>query len=120
MMIYLIVFLLALLNSVMDVLKDKFSSSIFQNLDSNFWNPNISWKRKYRGLDPKMGRKYFDWLSGFADSFSDAWHIAKLLFILLLITGLSVEKSFSIYYPFIFLGIWGLTFKMFYSKILIK
>ena len=60
--------------SVKDTIKDHFYTSIFCNLNRSFWNPSISWTRKYaKGEETGKPRfwgstTYFVWIS-------DAWHL---------------------------------------------
>jgi uncharacterized membrane protein YbjE (DUF340 family) len=116
---YILIFIIALSSAVMDTLKDKFSVSIFKNLNPYFWNPAESWKNKYKNRDKTQGKKYPEYLSGLTDSFSDAWHIFKFLIVVCIIIGFSIEKDFNIYYTIIYWLEYGLVFKLFY-KILSK
>ena len=108
----------------MDILKDNFQNSIFKNFSQNFWNPNTSWRNKYIDGDKSKGRKYPSYLSGIFDTFSDGWHIAKFIMIIGICVGMSLQNSITleefVKNFLINLGIWGLTFKLFYSKLLIK
>ena len=119
-MIFILIFIIASSIASMDILKDNFNNSIFKDLDGYFWNPSISWKNKYLGGIKSNGRKYPNYLSGFTDTFSDAWHIFKLIVIICIIIGFSITKQFNIYYTIIYWLEYGLVFKLFYSKILIK
>lgn len=117
---YILIFIAAFSNAVMDVLQHKFSSSVFKNFNPKFWNPTISWTNKYRNGKKENGRKYPSFLSGVTDTFSDAWHIFKLIFILSIITGFCLENSFRLENIPILFAIWGVTFKAFYAVILIR
>ena len=110
----------AISNAVMDILKDKFQKSVFQNYNENFWNPSKSYLNKYIDRDDSKGRKYPSWLSGIMDSFSDVWHIAKLIMIICIIIGFCLTKTFSWQNLIYCWLIWGSTFWIFYNKIFIK
>ena len=68
----------ALCNSVMDALNFNFSKSIFNSkkLNANFWNPQISWRNKYKDNDPSKGDRFFLSSTLFV-GFTDAWHLFK-------------------------------------------
>ena len=104
-MTYLLIVLAAFFNAIMDALWTKFPTSIFKDLNPNFWNPNVSWKTM---------TNWFSWVR------FDAWHIAKFGMIGSILLAIMFNKSFDVY-DFILLPlIWGITFELFYSKLLIK
>lgn len=45
----------------------------------NWWNPNISWKNKYKNNDPTQGPKFFG-STTFLVWLTDAWHFSKCCF----------------------------------------
>lgn len=110
-MTYFLISLAAFFNGVMDTLDHSFDKSVFQNSNEEFWKKSVSYLNKYKDRVKENGRKYPKFLSGFTDTFSDAWHIAKFLLILCIVLGFSVEKNFCIYDPIIYLIIWGAVFK---------
>lgn len=65
-------------NGVMDALQFHYSKTGFLE-ESTFWNPEISWKNKYRGGDPSNGPAFF--LSTTVLVFlTDGWHLFKFLY----------------------------------------
>lgn len=70
-------FVAGLCNGVMDVLQFHFNSSIFKILPQKFWNPEISWKNKYKDCDPLKGRKKWFGLIPVPVVLTDAWHMYK-------------------------------------------
>ena len=100
----------------MDTLKDRFKDSIFSKLNEQFWNPAKSYLNKYIEGDKDKGRKCPSFISGFTDTFSDSWHIFK--FILILCIVLIASNSFIEFILYFLL--WGIIFKVFYTKLLIK
>ena len=68
----------AICNAAMDVLAFKFKSSIFKNLNHNWWNPAKSWKNKYKDKAVFKGPAF----PGSTTLFSfvtDAWHLFQFL-----------------------------------------
>jgi hypothetical protein len=116
----LLIIIASISNAIMDILKDNFNNSIFSKLNEGFWNPYFSWRNKYKNLDKSQGRIYPNYLSGLTDTFSDAWHIAKFIMIVCVIIGFSLDNSFSWESLIIKWVLWGIIFKLFYSKILIN
>ena len=101
------IFAAAFFNATMDTLQDHFSTSIFKNLNPNFWNPNVSWKV----------------ISNFLGIVRlDAWHLAKSCFL-----GSIVAFGYAVYfmnhsYPAwalapAFFAEWFIVFELFFSKI---
>lgn len=70
----------AICNSIMDTLTHHFGSSIFKDLNANFWNALLSGNNKYINGIPSLGRKYITVLGIkiiIPSFFSDAWHPFK-------------------------------------------
>ena len=70
--------LASICEAVMDTLQFHYISSIFKNFENNiFWDPEVSWRNKYKDGDPKKGPKFL-----FSDTLfvgiTDAWHLFKL------------------------------------------
>ncbi len=68
----------AICEAVMDVLQFHYMRSLFKDFKNNiFWDPEISWRNKYKDGDPKKGPKFL-----FSDTLfvglTDAWHLFKL------------------------------------------
>jgi hypothetical protein len=112
--------LAAICNAVMDICKDKYSTSIFKHGNPYFWDGTVSWKSKYVNYDVKQGRNNTPvW-------FTDAWHLFKSLMIVFLAIGLQLASQyFTPIYSYleavvIFGLVWNLTFNLFYNKLLRK
>jgi hypothetical protein len=104
----------------MDKLQFHFWRSKFAYLNHNFWNPEVSWKRKYSL--PK-------WVP---DSLSDGWHVLKTLAIIFL--AVSALTAYNYGPPVILKNIhpvvnflinmivygvvWNVVFNLFFNKIL--
>lgn len=75
----LLFFILAsICEAVMDTLQFHYMNSVFKNFKNNiFWDPEISWRNKYKKGDPSKGPKFL-----FSDTlfvgFTDAWHLFKM------------------------------------------
>lgn len=106
-MISLILIIIASIsNACMDTLKDHFSVSLFQNLNEEFWNPSVSWKKK-----TIMTYRF------------DAWHTFKSIAIILICFAMVFYTPITPYklLDVTILGIaWNLTFEGFYSKVFRK
>jgi len=71
--------LAGLSEAIMDTLQFHYSSSRFYHLKNKlFWNPEISWKNKYKNGDPTEGSK-FPFSTNLLVGLTDAWHLFKLL-----------------------------------------
>jgi len=66
-------------NSVMDKLAHHYSTSRFsQKKNQLWWDPDISWRNKYKDGDPDKGPKFFG-STTFLVFTTDAWHFYKWL-----------------------------------------
>ena len=76
--------ILVILSSVSKAIQDKlqfhYSSSVFPKLtkSENFWNPQFSWRNKYKNNDPKQGEKFYGSTTIFV-SLTDGWHLFGLI-----------------------------------------
>lgn len=87
----LLIFISGLSKAIQDKIQFHFYESKFRKL-GNFWNPEESWKRKYKDNDPKKG----EWFLGSSTifvSFTDAWHLFGLIRNFSLILALSVASN---------------------------
>lgn len=101
---YVIVFVAAILNAVMDRTENivAFNRSIFSHLDKRFWCKEISWQ---------YAMKIAGWKA-------DAWHIAKSVMVCLL---LSLAFFDVLWWEYLLLGLlWNVTFTFFYHKALYR
>ena len=96
----ILVILAGIFNSIMDTLQFHYSESIFKSdkFKLKFWYPNISWKNKYKDLNPDKGPKFFG-STTFLVAFTDAWHLFKLLFLFLLFFTIVTYHPIINYYP---------------------
>ena len=122
--------LAAVCNALMDVLSHHFEQSIFYRKNPYIWNPVHSWKNKYNGRDPKLGRRrFFYGLLVVHPAFTDAWHFAKSLMIVLItgcvVMGCAISSEPARWYElileFVLLGLlWNTTFTFFYDVVFRK
>lgn len=120
---FLLFILAGLSEAVMDTLQFHYSSSIFYELkNKNFWDPDESWKNKYKNGDPESGPK-FPLSTTLLVGLTDAWHFFKLLRTLFIFSGI-----FFIFLPcqttmvcLIYVAIsrilFGLSFTLGYNKL---
>ena len=76
--------------AVMDITQFHFDRSIFSNKDkylNEYWNPQDSWKNKWKNFDPKLGEKFKGSSTLFVFT-TDAWHFFKFVRTSLLFIGL--------------------------------
>jgi len=123
--------LAAICNAVMDTLTHHYPTSIFNDMNPKYWNPQISWKNKYLDGVKAFGPAFF-LSTGILVAFTDGWHLFKSIMIVLL--ALSVVT-----FPYtikiclfdnyclnaiawlIILGtVWNVTFSWMYNKVLKK
>ena len=88
----IIISLAGLAEAVMDIIQFHFSDSIFSNsivYKNNYWNPQDSWKNKWKGYDPQLGEKFKGSSTLFVFT-TDAWHFFKFIRTSLLFIGLGI------------------------------
>ena len=73
--------------AVMDTLQFHYYKSPFAKYNHQFWNPQLSWRNKYKKGDPSLGPKFPGSTTIFV-SLTDGWHLFKLLRNLFLFVGL--------------------------------
>lgn len=75
---FLFFILSGLSEGVMDTLQFHYSSSKIYFLKNKFfWDPEISWRNKYKNNDPMGGPKFL-FSTNLLVGFTDAWHLFKL------------------------------------------
>lgn len=127
---FILIFVAAACNAVMDKLDHHFSASIFdliKNKKIRLWfNSNQGWRNKYVDRNPKKGRVKWNILGIKINKpvqLTDAWHFFKMLMIFA-ICGMAAVYPVIIYMGIInwvILGlIWNITFRLFYSFFLTK
>lgn len=89
-MIWILLLIIGIIGGLSEAIKDtitfKFDNSVFKVLKADFWNPHLSWKRKY--VEGSKLRKWayktiLVWVS-------DAWHLTKVIETVSIFIGLSV------------------------------
>lgn len=112
----------AILNASMDVVSIKWGKSFFNkrlSKYSQFFNPQLSWKNKWKNGDPKQGEKFP--LSSTALVFlTDWWHLAKTSMILCFSLGIVLYSPiFGLIDFLLFFTLFGVIFELFYAYILV-
>lgn len=88
-----LVIISAQMDAVMDTLWHHYEKSIFSDLNRMFWDPQISWRNKYRELRVSEGRVKWSVLGirfNKPVQISDAWHIAKTVKIICLMLAVTL------------------------------
>ena len=102
--------------AIQDTIQFHFSTSVFAKL-GDYWNPQTSWKRKYKNCDPKQGETFLGSTTIFV-SLTDAWHLFGLIREFSLIGALSIATL----NPWLLLGyvLFVSVFHIFFTWILDK
>ena len=67
--------------AVMDVLRFYYGSSVFKSFkNANWWNPEISWKNKYKNCDQLQGERFPGSTTVFVFT-TDGWHFFQFIFL---------------------------------------
>lgn len=83
----LMFFLAGIAEAHMDTLQFHFYRSRFSSFNHSFWNPEISWKNKYKLNDPRYGAKFPGSTTIFV-FITDGWHLMKFFRNIFIFTGL--------------------------------
>ena len=127
-MILIILFFIiaAVAEAIMDTLQFHYYNSIFKLFKNElFWNPEISWKNKYKNGNPLDGEKFLFSKTLFV-GLTDGWHLFKLIrnfslfFAIFLIFNLTYSIWLSILFSAILRIIYGVVFTLFYSYLFEK
>ena len=129
----ILVILAAIANSIGDKIQFHWSTSIFSERGWDSWaNPQISWKRKWKWENEKLDHTRAEAFPGSSTifvSFTDLWHFVKsiqltTLFLACVLWSPVINPESWILgtlINFAFLRIiYGVTFELFYSRILAK
>lgn len=118
---FLIIALFAAAQASVEKLKFHYYKSVFVDLNPAFWDPSISWKRKYR--DKFWLFKKLPWLNDTVLVWiTDGYHILRLISILIFISGLIFVQIINfklIAIPLFFIA-YGAIFELFFSKLLVR
>ena len=109
-------------NSVMDVLKTRYNTSIFASWKHQTWlKPSLSWRNKWKNGDKSKGEKFFG-ASTFLVWLTDFWHLAKMLMLLGIAFAIVFYEPIVAWWIdwFILYCAFTVPFEIFYSKILVK
>jgi len=115
----LLMMIAGILNSCMDVLKTRYSTSIFRFWKNQNWiNPSLSWHNKWKP-DTKIGDLIMStvlvWLT-------DMWHFTKMLMLVCISFAIIFYTPIYSWWLDIIIFYFSFTaiFELFYSKVLIK
>ena len=91
-------------NATMDKLTFHYSGSVFEEFNSNFWNPKKSWVNKWK-LDengkPIVGKERFLGSSTIFVKFTDAWHAAQSLMLLCFFLAAVFYKRWKLWFDLV-------------------
>lgn len=121
----MITLLLILFAGIFNGLMDRISFHYYtipKSWNENYWNPQKSWKNKWKNGDHKQGEKFL-FSSTFLVASTDGWHALKMLMLLILTLSLTINieyqltKFWLLDYALIFIIVraaFGLGFKTIY------
>jgi hypothetical protein len=128
-------------NSIMDIVRDKYEVSVFNNPNFNrrYWDAKISWQNKWHGGNRGLGEKFLFSSSALVWT-TDAWHFFKSGMVSCLCLSIimyepiitleifengtysqNINTFISRFLDLLFLGAtWNTTFRIFYHHIFLK
>lgn len=117
--ISILLFISATAKAVMDKISFHYSLSIFPKLTKaeNFWNPQFSYRNKWKNGDIKQGEKFLGSSTIFV-FLSDAWHLFGLIrdfSVIICFTIITLNPYYLLIYP-----LYRLVFHIFFTFILTK
>jgi hypothetical protein len=116
----LLIIIAAIANAICDKLQFHFSTSIFPS--NTFWNPQVSWKNKWKNGDKSQGEKFFG-SSTFLVFTTDAWHLFKMFMLVcisLAIVFYSPITKYKLLDALILHTLWGIIFELVFKHVLTK
>jgi hypothetical protein len=109
--------------AVMDTLQFHYTHSIFyQFQNKRFWNPEESWRNKYRNADPLAGPRFPGSTTIFV-GLTDAWHMFKLLrnafmtMAIFLLLSAFISSGWAILYAALYRVVYGIFFTVSYRNL---
>jgi hypothetical protein len=124
-----LLFAAGIAKAVMDTLQFHYVISIFYSdrYNQNFWDPDESWRNKYKDLDPNKGARFpgsTTWLVWT----TDAWHLFQMVFLTCLQLAIVLPLTWLLALPAwaaiagvaIAKAVQGASFQAFYKYFLIK
>jgi len=114
--------------AVMDSLQHFYDGSVFKSpkFNENWWNPNDSWKNKWKDRNPDMGERFLGSSTVFV-FVTDAWHFFKFLSTTLITlaivlclfvsfkNGMSTFKAIMLF--LIIKAVWRISFQFTYTAL---
>jgi len=121
-----LIVLSAIFEAIIDTISFHYNKSIFTKIKNpGFWNPEWSWRNKYKHYDPIFGERFFLSTSLFV-CLTDAWHLFKMLskvfaWTSLIILGMSVSNILNaVAFGLLFKIVHQTVFHLFFTYILLK
>lgn len=88
-------FLASIFNGAMDMNFNMFDRSVFSKLKGTFWNPDESWRNKWKNGDRAQGERFWGSSTIFV-SITDSWHLFKAFMLLCLLASILTFRVFYI------------------------
>jgi hypothetical protein len=118
----ILIFLAGVCNAVMDVLRFRFSSSVFRFCDNQKWvNPLYSHRNKWKDGNIDNGEAFLGSSTIFV-FVTDFWHFSKFLMLLFMMGSVVFYVPLINWWVDLILiySIFTIIFELFYSRILIR
>ena len=114
-------FIAGILNACMDVVSFKYAKSIFYGFPDEWFNPEYSWKNKWKGNNQYRTERFFG-SSTFLVFLTDFWHLCKFLMLTSIIFAAVFYTPLVNWWADILIlyCTFTITFEVFFSKILIR
>ena len=79
-------------NAITEVLRHDYASfkRTFPTANDNFWNPNLSWKNKYKNGDPKQGEAFFGSTTAFVGA-TDGYHLTRTINNICIVAAIAIK-----------------------------
>lgn len=90
----LLILIAGLANGLMDRISFHYHT-IPKSWNENYWNPQKSWKNKWKNGDAKQGEKF--WLSStFLVALTDGWHILKSVMLMMITLAITINIEYQL------------------------
>lgn len=125
-LLFTYVFLAGVCKAVMDTLQFHYDKSVFESPNDGYWDTSLSWRNKYKNKDKEQGEAFWGSTTIFV-AYTDGWHLFQSLFLgfifLSVITynpilNYEIKWLSMLFDYFLLRGIFGLSFTLFYDKLL--
>lgn len=119
-LLFILTFVFAVSEAVMDTLAHHFGKSIFAKLNPKFWNPVLSGGNKWKNGDSSQGERFLFSSSIFV-FVTEGWHLFKMIrtsSIFGMVAVFDYDCHGNIWFTLLARVLFGLLFTVWYSDVL--